>query len=76
MLTNKLTNDIYIYIGQSVNISKRFRNYFNLNYIKSKNSFIISRALIKCGYSNFSVTILEYCDKFDLIIREQYYFNN
>ena len=73
MLTNKLTNDIYI--GQSVDISKRFRNYFNLNYIKSKGSFIISRALIKYGYSNFSVTILEYCDKSDLIIREQYYFN-
>ena len=73
MLTNKLTNDIYI--GQSVDISKRFRNYFNLNYIKSKGSFIISRALIKYGYYNFSVTILEYCDKYDLIIREQYYFN-
>ncbi len=73
MLTNKLTNDIYI--GQSVDISKRFRNYFNLSYIKSKGSFIISRALIKYGYYNFSVTILEYCDKYDLIIREQYYFN-
>ncbi len=73
MLTNKLTNDIYI--GQSVDISKRFRNYFNLSYIKSKGSFIISRALIKYEYSNFSVTILEYCDKYDLIIREQYYFN-
>jgi len=64
-----------IYIGQSVDISKRFRNYFNLSYIKSKSSFIISRALIKYGYSNFSVTILEYYDKSDLIIREQYYFN-
>jgi group I intron endonuclease len=73
MLTNKLTNDIYI--GQSVNISKRFRNYFNLTYIKSKSNFIISRALIKYGYSNFSVTILEYCYKSVLNIREQYYFN-
>jgi len=73
MLTNKLTNDIYI--GQSVDISKRFRNYFNLNYIKSKSNLIISRTLIKYGYSNFSVTILEYCDKFDLNKREQYYFN-
>jgi len=45
MLTNKLTNDIYN--GQSVEISKRFRNYFNLNYIKSKSNLIISRALIK-----------------------------
>src|SRR5205809_7718598 len=34
ILTNKLTNDIYI--GQSTDISKRFKNYFNLSYIKSK----------------------------------------
>jgi group I intron endonuclease len=73
MLTNKLTNDIYI--GQSIDISKRFKNYFNISYIKSKDSFIISRALIKYGYSNFSVTILEYCDKSDLLAREQYYFD-
>jgi len=73
MLTNKLTNDIYI--GQSVDISKRFKNYFNISYIKSKGSFIISRALIKYGYSNFSMTILEYCDKSDLLVREQYYFD-
>jgi len=68
MLTNKLTNDIYI--GQCSDISKRFKNYFNLIYIKSKGNFIISRALIKCGYYNFSVTILEYCAKFDLLVRE------
>jgi group I intron endonuclease len=73
MLTNKVTNDTYI--GQSADISKRFKNYFNLSYIKSKDSFIISRALIKYGYSNFSVTILEYCDKSDLLVREQYYFD-
>jgi group I intron endonuclease len=30
---------------------------------------------MKYGYSNFSITILEYCNKFDLIIKEQYYFN-
>ena len=73
MLINKLTKDIYI--GQSIDISKRFRNYFNLSYIKSKGSLLKSKALIKYGYSNFSVTILEYCGKSDLIIREQYYFN-
>jgi group I intron endonuclease len=73
MLTNKVTNEIYI--GQSVDISKRFKNYFNLSYIKSKDSFKISKALIKYGYSKFSVTILEYCDKSDLLVREQYYFD-
>jgi group I intron endonuclease len=72
-LTNKLTNEIYI--GQSSDISKRFKNYFNMSYIRSKNTFKISRALIKYGYSNFSLTILEYCDKSDLLKREQYYFD-
>jgi len=71
MITNNITKDIYI--GQSIDISNRFKNYFNLSYIKSKNSFIISRALIKYGYSNFSVAILEYCDKSHLLVREQYY---
>ena len=73
MWTNKLTGDIYI--GQSSDLSKRFKKYFTLSYIKSKGGFIISRALIKYGYTNFSLTILEYCDKSDLLTREQYYFD-
>lgn len=30
---------------------------------------------MKYGYSNFILEILEYCDKFDLLNREQYYMN-
>ena len=44
-----------------------------MSYLKSKENLIISRALIKYGYSNFSLTILEYCDKSELLKREQYY---
>lgn len=73
MWTNKLTNDIYI--GQSIDISKRLKNYFNLSYLKSKESLVISRALIKYGFSNFSLTILEYCEISDLLSREQHYFD-
>ena len=73
MLTNKLINDVYI--GQSKDISKRFMNYFNFSYLISRNNYIISPGLIKYGYSNFSLTILGYCDKSDLLIREQYYFD-
>lgn len=69
--TNKLTNDIYI--GQSVDLSKRFIRYFNLSYLKNRGRLIISRALIKYGYSNFSLEILEYCNIPDLTEREQYY---
>lgn len=74
MWKNKLTGDVYV--GQSADIAKRLKNYYNLSYIKSKSSFIISRALIKYGYSNFSFTILEYCNKSDLLSREQHYFDS
>jgi len=71
--TNKLTNDIYI--GQSINLSKRFIRYFNLSYLNNRNTLVINRALIKYGYSNFSLEILEYCDIANLNEREQYYFD-
>nr|QNR58507.1 hypothetical protein [Diaporthe longicolla] len=73
MFTNKLTGDIYV--GQSIDLRKRFLNYFNLSYLSRRNELIISRAIIKYGYSNFSITILEYCDKCDLDVREQHYFD-
>lgn len=68
---NKITNDIYI--GQSVDLAKRFIRYFNLSYLKNRETLVISRALIKYGYSNFSLDILEYCAIDNLTEREQYY---
>lgn len=73
MLTNKLTGDIYV--GQSKDLCKRFQKYFNLSYINSRKELIISRALIKYGYLNFSVTILEYCNESELDVKQQYYFD-
>ena len=72
MFTNKITG--HTYVGQSIDISNRFKNYFNISYLKSKDGFRISRAILKYGYSNFSITILEYCNISDLLKREQYYF--
>lgn len=71
--TNKLTNDIYI--GQSIDLAKRFIKYFNYSYLKNRETLVISRALMKYGYSNFSLEILEYCDIANLTEREQYYFD-
>lgn len=34
---------------------------------------LISQVLIKYGYSNFTLEILEYCDRSDTLSREQYY---
>lgn len=58
-----------------MNISKRFKNYFNIGYFYSRSGYVISRAILKYGYSSFSLTILEYCNLSDLTIREQYYFD-
>jgi len=73
MLTNNITKKTYI--GQSRDLSNRFKNYFNSGYINSKASLTINRALLKYGYSKFSLSILEYCDKSDLLAREQFYFD-
>jgi group I intron endonuclease len=73
MLTNNITKKIYI--GQSSDLSNRFKNYLNFSYINSKANLRINRALIKYKYSNFSLSILEYCDKSDLLTREQFYFD-
>ena len=62
------------YIGSSVDLGRRFKNYFSFNYItKSKSSMLINKALIKYGYYNFSIEILEYCYPSLAISREQYY---
>ncbi len=47
--------------------------YFNLSYLKNRETLVISRALIKYGYFNFSLEILEYCDIINLTERELYY---
>jgi len=64
------------YIGSSVDLSNRLYKYYSTtcmeNLIKRSNSHIY-RALLKNGYSNFSLTILEYCDKEQCIEREYYY---
>ena len=73
--TNKLNGNFYI--GSSVNLSRRFINYYTLSYIsKVKSHLTISRALIKYGYFNFELEILEYCDVSDLLKREQYYIDS
>jgi group I intron endonuclease len=63
------------YIGSGVDLYNRLRFYFCENNLKRHPSMAICRALLKYGYSNFSLEILEYCDKDKALIlsREQYY---
>ena len=61
------------------NLSKRFRVYYSLlsieKILNTSKSHILS-AILKYGYSKFTLEILEYCDSKDLIKREQYYIDS
>lgn len=63
------------YVGSSLNLSRRLRNYFSISYLEKSNggNSIIYNALLKYGYSAFMLEILEYCDPKDITNREQYY---
>jgi group I intron endonuclease len=64
------------YIGSSINLSRRLTDYYSIRFLEKeikKNNSIIYRSLVKYGYSSFSFEILEYCDKSEVISREQYY---
>jgi hypothetical protein len=66
------------YIGSSGNLSERFRQYFNINFLERevvRNNSYIYKSLIKNGYSNFQLEILEYCELDIILKREQYNFD-
>lgn len=69
-LVNKVNNKTYI--GSSINITSRFYKYFNIHHLL-KHKTTIHKALLKYGYLNFSLEILEYCNKNISVSREQYY---
>ena len=73
--TNKLNANTYV--GSSTNLSKRFINYYNYNYISDpKRNMSIHKAILKHGYSNFSLEILVYCKPEDVIKVEQEYIDD
>lgn len=73
MWTNKLNNKNYI--GSSVSLRRRLLEYYNVNRLLNEKSMPIYTALLKYGYQNFSLTILEICSIDSLMSREKYYFD-
>lgn len=79
---NKGKSGIYIwenkingnrYIGSSVHLTRRFKSYYNSSHWLKYTNMTIYKALLKYGHSNFSLSILEYCEPDKCIEREQYY---
>ena len=70
--TNKLNGKIYI--GSSKDLRVRFYTYYKITLLsRSIKNTIIAKALLKYGFSNFSLEILEYCEIPELLEREQHY---
>jgi len=64
------------YIGSSNKLNIRFKQYFNYNHISyPKRNMAIYKALLKHGYAEFRLEILEYCSADILLKREQHYFD-
>ena len=63
------------YIGSGVDLSIRFRNYFSKGYLEKprQGKTAINKALLKYGYANFQLDIIEYVSKEKAIEIEQYY---
>lgn len=60
MITNKVTKKFYI--GMSKDLRSRFYSYLSIKRLEQNRSSRIHKALLKYGYSNFSVSILEFLD--------------
>jgi group I intron endonuclease len=55
-----------------VNLRGRFYVYYSLRLL-AKSDRPIDRAILKYGFANFSLEILEFCDTEELLKREQHY---
>jgi hypothetical protein len=58
-------------VGSSIDLGRIFRQYYNADRLLTgpEVNTPISRALLKYGYSNFRLKILEYCDPKEIIKR-------
>jgi group I intron endonuclease len=75
--TNKVNGKTYI--GSSVDLGQRFSGYFSQAYLQrqlSRSESRIYRALIKYGYSNFKLEILEHCKPEQCRAKEQHYLDS
>lgn len=73
---NKINGSIYV--GSSVDLVKRLKYYFSVNYLRNatlRSKSKIYSSLLKNGYGNFILEILEHCDPDQCIEREDYYIN-
>ncbi len=71
---SKLTGKMYV--GSAVNLRARTNDYYQASYVEDRKHLPIIRAMEKYGRDNFSLIILEYTNKENLIRSEQYWIDS
>lgn len=72
LITNEINKDNYV--GSSIDLAKRLGKHTNIKYINNYRwNSILYNSFKKYGLVNFSISILEFCDKDLLIERENYF---
>lgn len=61
------------YIGSSLNLTNRLNDYFQDWYYKDRNKLPIVRAILKYGMGNFALLILDFTDKENTLVKEQFW---
>ena len=63
-----------MYVGSAVDLGRRLTSYYSYACLtRGAKTSIIYSSLLRNGYSNFSLVILEYCPREDVCSREQAY---
>jgi group I intron endonuclease len=72
LLYNKINDNFYV--GSSIDIAGRMKNYLNISYLKSRKNLNmpIVKALLKYEHGNFALIIIEYLPESDLLTRETF----
>jgi len=60
------------YIGSANDLRTRFGVYFSTRRLINSNMDVY-KAILKYGYANFKLEIIEYCNSNVVLLREQYY---
>lgn len=61
-----------VYIGQSIDILKRWRDYYQLNS-KTKRQVLLWRSFLKYGVSDHLFEVIEECELHELNIKERFW---
>ena len=73
LFINNITKDVYV--GSSINLTSRMVSYYYYTNSDKQSKLVIIRAMKKYGLDNFSLGIMEFCEKSDCITLEQKWIN-